>query len=141
MRHKNLRIVFDTNVYLSAFNWEGGKPERAYRSALKGVFVLVTSPPIIAETARKLREKFFWEEERIVQKVKEMARKSEIIQPKTIIDAIKDDESDNRILECAIEGKANLIVSRDKHLRRLNEYEGIAIIGVNDLLHIIEKTK
>jgi len=118
-----------------------GKPEKAYHSALKGIFILVTSPAIIAETARKLREKFFWAEERILQKVKEMARKSEIVQPRAIIDAIKDDESDNRILECAVEGKAKLIVSRDKHLRRLNEYEGIPIIGVNDLLHIVEKTK
>jgi hypothetical protein len=52
-------------------------------------------------------------------------------------DYIKDDPTDNHILACAREGQADLIVSGDKHLRRIKVYEGIPIIRPIDFLHTL----
>jgi uncharacterized protein len=56
-----LRVVFDTNIYISAFVIPGGNAESAYLSAIHGNFELCTSVAILTELARKLEEKFGWE--------------------------------------------------------------------------------
>jgi len=53
-----LRVVFDTNVFISAFIIPGGKAEEAYLYALKGAFTLCSSIAILTETGQKLTEKF-----------------------------------------------------------------------------------
>jgi len=42
------------------------------------------------------------------------------------------DEPDNRILECAVFGKADLIVTGDKEMLRLKEYMGVKIASLRD---------
>jgi hypothetical protein len=53
------------------------------------------------------------------------------------LQVIADDEADNRILECAVVGKAHLIVSGDHHLRRLKSFQGIGIVRPVDLLRTL----
>ena len=45
-----------------------------------------------------------------------------------VVRAVMADSDDDRILECAVEGKADLIVSNDRHLLQLKEYAGIPIV-------------
>ena len=47
------------------------------------------------------------------------------------------DPDDNRILECAVEGQAHLIVSGDRDLRRLKIYQGIPIVTPTDFLRTL----
>ena len=61
-----MKVVFDTNIFISAFAIPGGKAEEAYLLCLKGRFILCSSIPILTETAQKLRDKFGWEEEKII---------------------------------------------------------------------------
>lgn len=136
MSKEKLRAVFDTNVYISAFNY-GGNPERAYRLANNRKFTLITSPFILRETARILRKTFLWKEKDITTTVKQIARLAEIVIPTQEINKIEH-LSDNRILECAIEGKAHLIISGDRHLLNLKEFKGIPIIRVVDFVRIFE---
>jgi hypothetical protein len=56
------------------------------------------------------------------------------------LDVIREDPPDNRILECAVEGRANLIVSGDRHLRRLKIYQGIPIVRPIDFLRTLGVT-
>lgn len=51
---------------------------------------------------------------------------------------VKDDPDDNKIIECAIAGNANYIVTQDKHLLRIKEFEGIEIINSNGFLKILK---
>lgn len=44
------------------------------------------------------------------------------------------DEPDNRILECAVSGRAKLIVTGDKEMLRLKEYMGIKITSLREYL-------
>jgi len=61
------------------------------------------------------------------------------VAPTKKIEAVKEDPSDNKFLECAIESRADYIVTGDKHLKRLNEFEGIKIINAREFLDILSK--
>ena len=130
-----LRVVFDTNTYLSALNFRG-KTEKVYRAFLKRKFVLIASPQILREVAEKLREIFDWDNQQITRALKQIARRAEVVNPKISLHIIQD-EPDNRILGCAVEGKANLIVSGDRHLKSLKSYEDIGIMGSVDFLRTL----
>lgn len=126
------RVVFDTNTFISAFAY-GGTPEDAYRLALRRKIILLTSPAIMQETARILKDKFNWENQRIEDALKQIVRISEIVRPKKTL-KILNDGSDNRILECAVEGKADFIVSGGKHLLGLKEFQKMPVLKVVELV-------
>ena len=132
-----LRVVFDSNVYISALLFDG-PPRQILELAMKRQVVLIASDAIITETAGKLRDKFSWPEHRIKQFVQATSRLAELHKPKQRISLVSD-EADNRVLECAIAGKANLIISGDKHLLRLKSYQRIPIQKPKYLTYLIEK--
>jgi putative PIN family toxin of toxin-antitoxin system len=132
-----LRVVFDSNVYISALLFDG-PPRQILEFAVKRQVVLIASGAIITETAGKLRDKFSWPDYRIEQFVRATSRLAELHEPKKRISVIPD-EADNRVLECAISGNANLIISGDKHLLRLKSYQNIPIQKPKYLTYLIEK--
>lgn len=132
-----VRVVLDTNIYISIFTNPKGELGAIWEHALKGTYTLHISPAIAAELANVLREKFEWPEDAIRSRIKRFQRVAEIITPKIIPDVIEADPADNQILACAHTGKATLIVSGDRHLLRLKEYEGIGIVRPVDFLRII----
>lgn len=132
-----LRVVFDSNVYISALLFDG-PPRQIFEFAMKRQVVLIASDVIINETAGKLRDKFSWPEHRIEQFVRATSRLAELHKPKRKISVVPD-EADNRVLECAIAGEANLIISGDKHLLRLKSYQNIPIQKPKYLTYLIVK--
>ncbi|MHB8896803.1 MAG: putative toxin-antitoxin system toxin component, PIN family [Candidatus Geothermincolia bacterium] len=129
--------MFDSNVYISALLFDG-PPRQILQFAVKREVVLIASDAVINETAGKLRNKFSWPEHRIEQFVRATSRLAELNKPKRKISVVSD-EADNRVLECAIAGEANLIISGDKHLLRLKSYQGIPIQKPKYLTYLIEK--
>ncbi|MBI4279460.1 MAG: putative toxin-antitoxin system toxin component, PIN family [Armatimonadetes bacterium] len=129
-----LRVVFDTNVYVSALF--GGTPEDIYRAALRGRFTLVVSPAILAELAGVLREKLGLSEADIVAYVRQIGRRASAVKPRSVLGVLTD-EPDNRVLECAVEGRADLIVSGDRHLIGLGEFQGIPVVRPVDFLRTL----
>lgn len=123
----SLRVVLDTNVYFSAFT-NKGLPFLLWQRAVRREYTLVISPAIFRELGGVLRRRAGWEDAEIVSQLKLLARAGEIVSPARTIQAIQDDDDDNRILECAVEGKVDLIVSSDHHLRRLKTFQGIGIL-------------
>jgi predicted nucleic acid-binding protein len=104
------------------------------RPARDGTYQLVVSPPIIREMARVLRYDFNWSAERVDQfarRVVDVAGKG-LVDPETTADAVAADPDDNRILECAMDGKADLIVTNDRHLLDLKGHAGIPIVASVD---------
>lgn len=128
-----MRAVFDTNIYISAFLLPGGHGDKAYRLAIRGSVELISSPAIITEVASRLRTKFDWNSENTLTAVRSIGRVATVIKPVRRLNVLSD-EPDNRILECAVESDANLIVTGDRHLLELNEYEGIPIMRLRDFL-------
>jgi putative PIN family toxin of toxin-antitoxin system len=122
-----VQVVFDTNIYISAFITPGGRGEVAYLLAVNGKLELFTSVPILTELAGKLQNKFQWDHGHVTDAVRHVAACAKIVKPTKRL-AVLADEPDNRILECALEAGAELIVTGDRHLLTLESYEGISIV-------------
>jgi putative PIN family toxin of toxin-antitoxin system len=87
----------------------------------------------MTEMARKLREKFHWEDNRIRTAIRHIAKIAEVVKPEVKLKILADGP-DNRILECARHAGAEYIVTGDRHLLRLTSFEGIKIISIADFL-------
>lgn len=133
-----MRVVFDTNIYISAFAFPGGNAEAAYLKAIKGKFELYASVAILTETARVLQMKFEWEEERIRQAIQEIGQVATVLRPRPILHILKD-EPDNRILECAGAAQAQRIVSGDRHLLSLSHHGDCEIISLSEFIAELER--
>jgi len=99
---------------------------------------LHTSTFILGEVERILREKFGWEEERVVRAMAQVRRIAVAVhEPEESVDVIENDPTDNRILECALAASAELVVTGDKkHLLPLRSFQGVSIVGLRDFLAI-----
>jgi uncharacterized protein len=128
-----LKVVFDTNIYISAFVIPGGNAEKAYLRAINRDFELYTSIAILTELAGKLEGKFGWEKQKIAQLLTYISRTARVLKTSPHLKILSDDP-DNRILECAIEAKADLIITGDKHLLKIKHYEDSRIIKLSDFL-------
>lgn len=136
-----LRIVIDTNIYISAILFDG-KPESIIKLAASEKIALFTSHAIIAEVAGVLRNKFNWTNQQVEYADQFIRDISILITPTCLISKIKTDETDNRILECASESNANYIVTGDrKHLLTLRKYMHINIITAAEFLEVFENRK
>jgi putative PIN family toxin of toxin-antitoxin system len=128
-----LRVVFDTNIYISAFAIPGSSAEQAYRPAISGSFKLFTSIAILTELANTLRSKFDWSEEKTRQLLRSLANVATVLKTQPHLHVLRD-EADNRILECAHLARADAIVTGDRHLLSLGLFEDIPIIKLVDFL-------
>lgn len=122
-----MRVVLDTNVLVSAFNFPGGPSEGVYRLGLEAAVDFVTPPPPLAEFGRVLADKFGWAPARVEEAVAQVARIAVVVRPSATVQVVKADPSDDRVLEAAFEGGAEVIVSGDRHLLRLGSWRGIRI--------------
>ena len=134
-----MRVVFDTNVLISAFVFPGGAPETAYRAALSGRITLVTCPPLLAELGRVLADRFGWEDAMVEGAIAQVARIGTVVRPRDTLSVIEQDPADDRVLEAAREGAADVIVSGDRHLLRLGSWETIRVVRVADLIADLER--
>ena len=130
-----MKVVFDTNIFISAFIVPGGQGERALLMARQRHIILCTSVTILTETAQKLRAKFDQDEEDIRNALKLVSRIADVLKPAVRLKVLKD-APDNRILECAVEGRADLVVTGDRHLLKLREFDGIAIVRLADFIRM-----
>src|SRR3989337_1258063 len=130
-----MKVVFDTNIFISAFVVPGSQGERAFILARQRRFDLYTSVPILTETANKLREKFDQSAEDIKEALKIISRAAEVLKPSTKLHVLED-VPDNRILECAVEAKADVIVTGDRHLLKLKKFQGIPVVRLVDFLRM-----
>jgi len=122
-----IKIVFDTNIYISAF-LKSGFSRQLFNLSLLDKFDLFISPLILSELQGKLRKKFKIQEADIQLFSATIAQIAKKVFPVQKIEVIKIDPADNIILECAVEAEANLIISNDKHLLKLKRYRNIGII-------------
>jgi putative PIN family toxin of toxin-antitoxin system len=128
-----LKVVFDTNIFISAFVIPGGKAEAAYSHALRKDFTLYSSVAILTETAQKLREKFGWQQDKITSLLKVIAKVAMVIKTEPHLHLLAD-EPDNRVLECAEAASADFVVTGDKHLLFLKQFQNSTIVRLSDFL-------
>ena len=122
------RVTIDTNIIISAVLF-GGNPEKLIQLASNQKISLILSHDILAETFYILRNKFGWNNNQVESLELMLREVASIVTPQKRVKVIKNDDPDNRVLECAVEGNADFIVSGDKkHLLPLRYYDDIPII-------------
>lgn len=124
--------TLDSNIYISALEFSG-IGARFLAMARMGQLRIDTSDAILDETIGVLREKFKWDGYRLHFIRPSIAKVANIVYPKVTIAAVVDPD-DNRILECAIEAMSDCIVTHDRHLLRIKNYQGIAILTPEEFL-------
>ncbi len=134
-----MRVVFDSNVFVSALLKPDGLPWLALALTRYDGARLLMSSAIFAELQRVFFDKFMFDPERALSFLAMLAEHSEAVSPKRILNAVLADPSDNRILECAVEGKADAIVSGDHHLLDLKKFGNIPILTVREFVDIVHK--
>lgn len=128
------RIVLDTNILVSALGWRGA-PYEIVRSCFDRQHDLLLSPDLLEEVGRVLRyPKFRFSTAEILTYLTQLTETAEFVQPNFRITIIQTDPSDNRVLECALTGGAQVIVSGDNHLLSLKEFEAIPILRPREFL-------
>ncbi len=128
-----MRVVFDTNIFISAFLFPGRQADKALDKVTGAPDQLLISAPIVDETLTVLDRKFGWESEQLAQAAALLTRIGEILATKQRLKLLKDDP-DNRILECAVAGRADLIVTGDRDLLELKQFEGTRIVSLRSYL-------
>lgn len=128
-----MRVVFDTNIFISAFAIPGSLAEKAMLKIIEGGDILVLSKEIINEVLSVLSSKFSRDKEGLSHVAVILSELGELAKPTQKISIFKDDP-DNRILECALHGKADALVTGDKEMLRLREYSGIKIISLKEYI-------
>ena len=128
----SLRVVLDTNILVSAFFWEGNERNILLKCKKRNLSS-ITSLEILNEMEKVLKIKFKVPENIIRDYSKEILYFSEIVFPIGDLYIIKEDPTDNIILETALIGKANILVTGNKHLLKLKKYKSVKIFQAKDL--------
>ena len=128
-----MKAVFDCNIFVSALAIPGGQAERALNLAIDGHVKICISKAIILEVLGVLSDKFSRGPEELSRTAVFLSELAELIAPRIKLAVLKD-EPDNGILECAVAGAADFIVTGDKAMLALEEYSGIRVLSLREFL-------
>lgn len=133
-----MKLVLDTNVIVSAILF-GGNPERILLEIARRPHVFLVSPFLLDELANILARKAHWTSFQIQETLRGLRQIYTLVTPMITVKKIRKDITDNRILELAVSGKADYIISGDKkHLLPLKRFRGIPILSPADFLkHVV----
>lgn len=131
-----LKIVFDTNIYISAF-LKSGFSRELFNLAVQKKIKLFSSSDILLELENKLQKKFQVEDNDIKIFIAIISQVAEIVKPEKKLKIVKTDPKDNIILECAVAAGAYLIITFDKHLLKLKKHQKIGIVHPKTLRWIM----
>jgi putative PIN family toxin of toxin-antitoxin system len=124
-----VKVVFDTNVYVSALTLPKGSAAQALDRVVIGEHELFLSKPILDELLGVLARKFARDREELARVALFLSELATILRPRRRL-SVLDDEADNRILECGLAGRVDAIVTGDKRMLKLVSHAEIRIITI-----------
>ena len=130
-----IRVLPDTNIIISSVFWRGN-PYEVVRRGILGGYKLVISAEILDEVVDKLRNKFQFPEESIQELIDILMTYCHIVEVTSKFDVVRD-KKDNKIIECAFDGKVDYIVTGDPDLLVLKNFRGIKIVKAKEFLEMI----
>ena len=137
------RVVLDANQFVSALLKPGSNPARIISLVHNNQITLLLSDDIILEIAGvllypKIMKRHRQSAEYIKSFIKKIRSAAIITGGKLKVNAVTKDPSDNKYLSCALEGRADFIISGDRHLKDLKSYKNIAIVDPGTFLATIK---
>lgn len=135
--------MLDTNVIISGTIMDRGVTFQILKGWERGDFFIIISEPILREVEKVLHYPRIKEKRHLteldIEAVLNTLRTYSINTPAKIkIDAILEDPQDDKFIAAAIEGEADYIVSGDRHLKDLKDYQGIPIVSPSEFLQITD---
>ena len=124
-----MRVVFDTNVFVSALVFPGGRADDALQRVIDGKDTLIVSKAIVDELLSVLARKFARDREELARVAIFLSSLAETVDPDEEL-AVLSDEPDNRILECALAGSAEAIITGDRAMLALEEFHGVRVLSL-----------
>ena len=134
-----MKVVLDTNVFISGIFWEGNFCSQIIDAWRKEKFTLISSLEIIEELVSTLRDfKIYMSEEMILEWKKIIIENSLIVMTSSELKIIEADPEDNKFLEAGVDGGVDYIVSQDRHLLDVGDFRGIKIVLPERFLEVLE---
>ncbi|MBU0979411.1 MAG: putative toxin-antitoxin system toxin component, PIN family [Nanoarchaeota archaeon] len=137
-----MRVVPDTNVLVSGTFWRGKSHKilelidgRKIRFLISQQIVEEYRKVISSEEIVKKTENFRLIFSDVIERILSL---SILIDPEIRLDVVKEDPDDNKVLECAKDGRADYIITQDNHLLKLKKFEGIQILTPEEFIEVIE---
>lgn len=136
-----MRIILDTNIWLSAIFWSGEANKLINIIKVKKLELIITKK-ILSEIIDVLNkeskfQKFIRDRNLVIKDlIRTILYTSKLIISNSELNIIKEHSSDNKILESAVDGKVDYLISYDNHLLKLKEYKNIKIITPQEFLGI-----
>lgn len=128
-----MKAVFDTNIFISAFALPGSRAEIALMRVVEGEVQLAISQAVIHEVLDVLARKFDRNPEELARVAVHLSELAEVVAPRRRLKVLRDDP-DNRILECAVTARAEVIVTGDQAMLALGRYRDIRILSLKDFI-------
>ncbi|MBU2638119.1 MAG: putative toxin-antitoxin system toxin component, PIN family [Nanoarchaeota archaeon] len=132
-----MKVVLDTNVLLSAYLWRDSVSKKLVSELLHYKAEIYTSPDIMVEFQRVLKKDFAFMDNEVIDAMTTVLSFARIVHPSVTVAVVKDDPTDGRIIECAIASNSTYILSYNKHLLKLKEYEGIKMLRPEEMLAML----
>ena len=130
-----MKVVFDTNIFVSALVLPGSQASAAVARIIDGGDELVISKAIVDELLGVLARKFSKDADELARVAVFLTDVAEVARPRKKLRVLAD-EPDNRILECALTGKADAVVTGDSAMLKLKTFRGIRLISLRDYLDL-----
>ena len=131
------RVVFDTNILFSAVGWLGN-PHRCVQAARQGKCLSLTCEFIMAELTEKLQLKRGFDAIQTAETTDEIRAFSKVFAIPGVLKVIAADPDDDAVLECAVVGQAQYLVTGDRHLLALGNYQDIQVLKAADFLTLLQ---
>ena len=131
------RVVFDTNILFSAVGWLGN-PHRCVQAARQGKCLSLTCEFIMAELTEKLQLKRGFDASQTAETTDEIRAFSKVVAIPGVLKVIAADPDDDAVLECAVVGQAQYLVTGDRHLLALGNYQDIQVLKAADFLTLLQ---
>jgi len=137
-----IRIVLDTNLFVSALLKPGSNADLIFHAVKDERVLLLLSDDICHEISRgltypKIRKRLKASDQEIEQFLQLFGMVAVITPGLLKLPPLEADPDDTKYLVCAVEGRADFIVSGDHHLTDLLSYRGIRIVNPADFMQIL----
>ena len=134
-----IRIVVDTNVFISGIFWKGNFSSQVIDLWIDRKVDLISSISIIEELTKNLKGFKIKMDEDMIQEWENMIlENSLLVEPEEEISIVKEDSDDNKFVEAAVAGKASYIVTQDNHLLKIKVFRKIKILTPKEILDIVK---
>ena len=140
------KVVLDTNIFVSSLIKKDSVPARLIQLWRENAFLIIISEQMLDEMRKvfqypHIKNKYKLKDEDINAVITTIEKDAIVLTDVLELNVIKEDPDDNKVLACALEVRADYIISGDKHLLTLKKYENIPIVKVKEYLNILESKK